>query len=208
MTHTWPRTLLLLILGPSSLTGCMVTDMLTGNNGGEDSADEDAEMQEFPIESPPYDRGDSEGTCHGWKYAYCDAIAECDAFSSREQCELDIGYVICRADAPLAECEAAIDAAVEAKKCEDLPPACSPSVIADRTIPTQLCQDMHEAICEYGLYCGLELSLEGCMNSLARTEPCDAFTAAWPGAYECADAYSMLSCGESMPQVCLGSLRY
>jgi hypothetical protein len=208
MTRTSAQLFLLLTLSPLGLFGCMVTDMLAGDKGQSQSGDDEAETPEIPEDSPPYDRDDTEGTCHGWKYAYCEAIAACDAFSSREQCELDIGYVICREDAPLAECEAAIDAAVKAKKCSELPPECGPSTIADRTIPSMLCEDVHEAICEYGLYCGLELSMEGCLNSLARTEPCDSFTAAWPGAYECADAYSMLQCGGAMPDVCVGSLRY
>lgn len=204
MTLSRPKCVFLLSLLPTLLPGCMATDLLTGGNQG---GDEDEAVAPEAPEREPYDRRGTEGTCHGWKFAYCEAIAQCDAFSSREQCEVDVGYVICREDAPLGECEAAIDAALEADRCEDLPPECSPTYIADRSTPQKLCEEMQAAICEYGLYCGLELSEDGCLDSLARTEPCSDFTAALPGAYECADAYSMLSCGSAMPEVCRGALR-
>ncbi len=149
-----------------------------------------------------------EGTCDDWKFAYCDAIDACGAFTSREQCELDLGWLICRKDAPLGSCEQAIRTAVKSDSCEELPLDCAPATIADRSLPTELCEDIHREMCEFRFFCGLEFSTEACLETLAHTEPCEEFTSFLPTAVECAEAYSTLGCEQGMPKVCAGALRY
>ena len=149
-----------------------------------------------------------EGSCTSWKYAYCDAIAACSAFVSREQCELDLGWLECLSDAPLEKCEAKIRKALDDEDCDALPQDCGPKTIADRTKPTQLCEEIHAEMCEFRFFCGLEFSSDACMETLSLTEPCEKFTSFVPTAVECSEAYSKLGCEEPMPRVCAGALRY
>jgi hypothetical protein len=148
------------------------------------------------------------GSCTAWKFAYCDAIEACDAFSDREQCELDLGWLVCRDDVPLGGCEQGIRDSLDADDCDALPAKCGPSTIADRSLPTELCEEIHDAMCEFRFFCGLEFSKDACLETLSRTEPCSAFTSILPTAAYCAEAFKTLSCGSGLPEVCAGALRY
>jgi hypothetical protein len=186
--------------------GCVPTSILDGQEGSldpvdsEDPADSEEEEESYPEAE--------EGSCTAWKFAYCDAIVACSAFVTREQCELDLGWLVCQDSAPLGECQKKIERAVEDDACDELPEECGPSAIADRTLAIELCQNIHTAMCEQRLFCGLEFSAEACLDSLSRSEPCEAFTSFLPTAVDCAKAYSRLACDEGMPEVCAGSLRY
>lgn len=167
---------------------------------GDTSASDDRDDRDYP-DAP-------EGSCNAWKYAYCDAIVACSAFVSREQCELDLGWLVCKESAPLGKCQQKIERALEKEACEDLPKDCGPSEIADRTLVTELCENIHTEMCEFRFFCGLEFSTDACMDSLSQVEPCGAFTSFLPTAVDCAEAYSTLGCEQGMPPVCAGSLRY
>lgn len=187
------------------LFGCDLSDLVGGEAAptAEEPEPETDKGQDDHTDYPDVE----DGTCSSWKFAYCDAIAACSAFETRQECEFDLGWLVCTEDAPLAKCQTKIEAALKNDDCEALPQDCTPDEIADRTLPHELCQEIHVALCEYRLYCGLELSLEGCVETLDRVEPCDSFTSFLPTAVDCADAYDMLGCGQPMPQVCAGSLR-
>lgn len=184
--------------------GCIDPGLLGMN---EQAAEQDTADDETPESEDPDYPDAEDGTCSAWKFAYCDAIDACSAFDTREQCELDLGWLVCLPDAPLQSCQEKIEKAVKDKACDDLPQDCNPAEIADRSLPYQLCLDIHTSLCEYRLYCGLELSLDGCVETLNRTEPCDSFTSFLPTAVDCAEAFTTLACGDPLPEVCVGSLR-
>jgi hypothetical protein len=186
--------------------GCDPADLFSGNNQTKTDEAERAEKNQDAEDERDFPDAE-DGTCSAWKFAYCDAIVECSAFVTREECELNLGWLVCKEDAPLGSCQARIERAVEKEECDDLPEDCSAAQIADRTLATQLCKDIHVALCEHRLFCGLELSLDGCIETLARVEPCEEFTSFLPTAVDCTEAYSVLGCGEPMPEVCAGSLR-
>lgn len=165
-----------------------------------------------PIEDPPSrttaNYPDAEpGSCSAWKFAYCDAIDACSAFETREECELDLGWLQCRDDAPLGACQELIEDALKDEACEELPGECGPGAIADRSIVSQLCEEIHLAYCEHRLICGLEFSFDACLETIARVEPCDSFTSTLPGASDCAQAYTRAECDGKAPEVCIGVLR-
>jgi len=186
--------------------GCVPEALLGAQQSSQDT-DEDAEdPDDAPDDSPSLE--EVEGTCTSWKYAYCDAIEACSAFVSREQCELDLGWLDCKPDADLESCERRIQEALSDDACEDLPDDCGPGTIADRSRPTALCEDIHHEMCEFRFFCGMEVSTEACLDTLSKTEPCAKFTSFLPTAFDCADAYSTLGCDEGMPAACVGALRY
>lgn len=184
--------------------GCDPSALLGAQPDPTDEEPEEDEENE-PDPTPP---DVPAGTCTSWKYAYCDAIVACSAFVSREQCELDLGWLVCQSKADLGKCEQKIRAALEDEDCEELPQDCGPSTIADRSMPRELCEEIHREMCEFRFFCGLEFSTEACLETLTRTEPCDAFTSFLPTAVDCAEAYGKLGCEEGMPSVCKGVLRY
>lgn len=158
--------------------------------------------------APRADSGDvEEGSCDAWKVAYCDAIDQCDAFSNQQECEIDVGYVRCKEDAPLSRCQLEIEEALSRDECGELPAGCTPTDIADRTVPTQSCERLHEEMCEWSLFCGYELSVESCMATKSTSEPCDQYTAVWPGITDCLDGWATLACDESAPEICRGLFR-
>ncbi len=142
------------------------------------------------------------GTCNAWKISFCDASTRC-SFNTEEECEADVGYVMCKADAPFAACAEALDDA----DCDELPKGCDPRDIADRSLPTQVCQDLQAATCEWSLTCGYELSYESCVASQAQAQPCGEFTAVLPGYEDCLAAYRTLPCDGTLPESCQGILR-
>lgn len=148
-----------------------------------------------------------EGSCNAWKVSYCDAIEQCDAFADREQCEIDIGYVRCKEDAPFAWCDTEIRKSLKDDACGELPSECAPAEIADRTVPTQYCEDLHEEMCEWSLFCGYEVSVESCMATKDTSEPCDQYIAVWPGIEDCLEAWATLACDEAAPEICRGLFR-
>ena len=176
-------------------------EALLGGNSGEEQTDDDTGVDDRDYPDAP------EGSCNAWKYAYCDAIFECSAFVSREECELDLGWLVCKDDAPLGKCQQKIERALKDKECKDLPDDCGPAAIADRSLVTELCENIHTEMCEFRFFCGLEFSTEACMDSLSQTEPCGSFTSFLPTAVDCAEAYSTLGCEQGMPPVCAGCLR-
>jgi len=186
--------------------GCVPEALLGGQQASQDQDEDTDTTEDVDDDSPSLQ--EVEGTCTSWKYAYCDAIEACSAFVSREQCELDLGWLICRPDAELESCERRIEDALNDDECEELPDDCGPSTIADRSRPTELCEDIHHEMCEFRFFCGLEFSTEACLDTLSKTEPCKAFTSFLPTAIDCAEAYSTLGCEEGMPPVCVGALRY
>jgi len=183
----------------SILSGCSAgnLDFGDGTDTGETTPNDGAS---------PYDRSESEGTCDGWKFAYCDAIAACSAFESREQCELDLVHMDCLPDAPIESCAAEIDAAVESEKCDELPFECSPVNIADRSEANARCEEIHEAQCEFRLFCGLDFNLEACLSDAALKEPCGDFLAAKPEASECANDIAKTACDSPAPASCINVL--
>lgn len=142
------------------------------------------------------------GTCDAWKIAFCGATTRC-SFDTKEECETDVGYAMCRQDAPLGKCAEAL----EDSKCDELPKDCDPRDIADRTLPTAVCEDLQAAACELSLTCGYELSYEGCLANQAAAQPCGEFTAVLPGYEECLDAYRTVPCDGTLPESCRGLLR-
>ncbi len=174
--------------------------------GGESEGDgEEAD----PKDGKP-DRGFTAepGSCNAWKISYCNAIEECDAFSSHEECQIDVGYVRCLDSAPVAKCADEIDRALEKKKCGELPSECTPQKVADRTVPTQLCEEIYRAMCDFNVFCGLEISVESCIAAMNVGAPCTEFTAAWPGAEVCPDLIDQMGCRAQIPSECVGVLRY
>lgn len=150
---------------------------------------------------------EGETDCGDWKIQYCRAVKACGAFGQDSDCELDVGYVECAADAEMAACASEIEKALEADECADLPDDCDPEEIADRTRPAELCDRIYDAICEWSLFCGAELSLDSCRASLELENPCVEFTAALPEAEACETTYRTLACGEGLPEPCQGVLR-
>lgn len=165
----------------------------------EDSEDRDRQSVQFSAEP---------GSCNDWKISYCEAVEECSAFSTTEECQIDVGYVRCASGAPFKDCQERIDAAVSEGACSELPDDCNPAQIADRTVPQQACKDIYGAICELGFFCGSELSIESCLASLQTSTPCEQFTAVLPESEECIDALSVQACGDPLPPICNGVLRY
>lgn len=150
----------------------------------------------------PQDTDSPPGSCNAWKIGYCNAVTRC-SFESREQCELDVGYLMCRDDAPLGAC---IERMSEAE-CSAMPSDCRPAAIADRTLPTEVCRELQAEHCEWSLYCGYEFSLEGCQVNLAAAQPCTEFTAVLPGYEQCLEEYRTLPCNGQLPASCEGLLR-
>jgi hypothetical protein len=169
------------------------------DEGSEESSDRDRESVQ-PSAEP--------GSCNDWKISYCEAVEECSAFSTTEECQIDLGFVRCASNAPFKDCQERIDAAIAGGVCSDLPTDCNPEQIADRTLPAQACQDIYGAICELGFFCGSELSFESCLASLLTSTPCDQFTAVLPESEQCIDALSVQACGDPLPPICNGVLRY
>lgn len=180
--------------------GCLAVELQdpeaegTGGTGPSDGADDG----ENPGDREPVEPG----SCNAWKVSYCDAVSRC-SFGTRQECEIDVGYVMCREDAPVAECAEAIEEA----SCGDMPSGCSPTSIADRSLPTEVCQELQTEICEWSLYCGYDFSLEGCQIDLAAAQPCGEFTAVLPGYEECLADYRRLPCDVQVPPSCEGLLR-
>lgn len=184
------------------LPGCPELGFGPGGGAAEtpEGEDEDADDdQEYTAEP---------GSCNAWKISYCKAIDECDAFSSQEECEIDVGYVRCLDSAPVAKCVDDIDSALEKNKCGNLPSECTPEYIADRTIPTALCGEIYRAMCDFNVFCGLETSVESCISAMNVGAPCTEFTAAWPGAEVCPDLIDQMGCNAQIPSECVGVLRY
>lgn len=176
-------------------SGCLAVELeepAGGTGGGGLDGDRDAEDRE-PVEP---------GSCNDWKVSYCDAVSRC-SFGTRQECEIDVGYLMCREDAPFAECAQAIGEA----SCGNMPPGCGPADIADRTLPREVCQELQKEICEWRLYCGYDFSLEGCQINLAAAQPCGEFTAVLPGYEECLADYRRLPCDVEVPSSCEGLLR-
>lgn len=148
------------------------------------------------------------GTCDAWKISYCEAIEQCSAFATHEDCQLDVGYVRCAETAPVGRCEAEIDEALAADDCDALPRDCTPQVIADRTIPSQICGDIYEALCEHDFFCGAAVSIETCVSSLQASTPCSEYTAVLPQGEDCPGAIGLISCGDDLPATCMAVLRY
>lgn len=180
----------------SATTGCMELGMGgTGSNGGGDSSG----------------NGDSDGdgaSCNDWKVAYCEALEECSAFSSRDECENDVGYVVCKEGAPVGKCHSEIRSALREGACSALPGSeCTPEEVADRTAPKAACEALHAEVCELQLYCGLTYTTEECRSELSAADPCSNYYAVWPGIDACLEAYPKLGCHDSLPEVCMGILR-
>lgn len=147
------------------------------------------------------------GSCNDWKISYCEAVESCSAFSTQKECEVDVGYVRCAQDAPFGSCRARIDKALAEGACDELPTDCDPVEIADRSVPASECGDIYGAICEFGYFCGAELSIESCLASLQASSPCSQFTAVLPQSEACVDAISVQGCGDPLPAICTGVLR-
>lgn len=148
------------------------------------------------------------GSCNAWKISYCEAIEQCSAFATQQDCQVDVGYVRCLSDAPVERCGEEIDAALKKDACEELPTDCTPQQLADRTVPRQLCQDIYQELCEFDFFCGATVSTETCVASLETSTPCTSFTAVLPQGENCVAAIRRLSCGDALPQECVEVLRY
>lgn len=193
---TLPRGVLLVSLVAGLLPGCLQLGLGSGSNGGSGSPSE------------PEDPDVEEGTCDAWKVSYCKAVARCSSFERRQECEDDVGYVICFPDADTAGCQKEIEAALDDDACEELPTDCGPNELADRTEPFAACRDIYEAICEWNIACTLFESLDGCITRLETDAPCSDYTAAlYPNVEPCIEAYRRLSCGDSPPAECDHVLR-
>lgn len=198
-----------LLLGAGCLSGC--EEFLPGLGGGPPEPEGSQEQDDASGGGGTRDTPDYEaepGSCNDWKISYCEAVEECSAFSTTEDCQLDLGYVRCHEDAPYTSCQERIDKALDEKSCKELPDDCNPADIADRTIPTQECRAIQDAICEFNLFCGYEFSTESCLASLETSAPCGAFTAVLPESESCVEAISMLGCSDPIPTICSGVLRY
>lgn len=180
------------------IAGCLPVELeQSGQEGSGGTGGDDDDDDVDPDREPP-----EPGSCNSWKVSYCDAVARC-SFGTRKECETDVGYVMCLEDAPFGECAEAIDEA----SCGDMPAQCDPADIADRTLPTAVCQELQKEICEWSLFCGYDFSLEGCEADLARAQPCGEFTAVLPGYEECLADYKTLPCDVQLPPSCEGLLR-
>ncbi|MCH2107955.1 MAG: hypothetical protein MK135_01390 [Polyangiaceae bacterium] len=201
------RTLLLLYL--AGQWGCVSFDLGGGPPEQSPPPQEEASnsANQASQENTPADFENAVGTCNGWKLAYCDAVVTCSAFSARQECEDQIGYLICKDDAPYARCEAEIRAAVEADDCDALPTDCNPQDLADREAPIAACQEIADAHCEWALTCGFELNYDSCRAELQATSPCENYTAVNPGLEECLQSYLTRSCDGDVPEACLGLLQ-
>lgn len=174
--------------------GCVAVELAepVEGTGGDVGGDGNANDRE-PVEP---------GSCNAWKVSYCDAVSRC-SFGTRQKCELDVGYLMCREDAPVAECAEAIAEA----SCGNMPAGCGPADIADRTLPRQVCEDLQKEICEWRLFCGFDFTLEGCRLNLEAAQPCREFTAVLPGYEQCLEDYRRLPCDVQVPSSCEGLLR-
>ncbi len=195
-----PLALLLLVGAANASFGCVPVDSM-------DAAQEDAEA-DGGDDQDPQGENDGEGpdaepgSCNAWKISLCDAVTRC-SFNTEEECETDVGYVMCQDDAPLARCARELEDA----DCDELPKDCEARDIADRSLPGQVCQDLQEASCEWSLTCGYELSLESCLANQAAAQPCSEFTAVLPGYEDCLEAVRFLPCDGTLPASCQGLLR-
>jgi hypothetical protein len=159
-------------------------------------------------ETPDRDFEGDPGTCDAWKISYCDAIEQCSAFATHEDCQVDVGYVRCHEDAPLGSCEEEINEALADDDCQALPSDCTPQEIADRTVPAQICRDIYTALCEHDFFCGVTVSIETCVGALQTSSPCSEYTAVLPQGEDCPEAIELLACGDGLPAVCVEVLRY
>ncbi len=167
-----------------------------------DAADEDDGWDGAGNDDPDDGPRGEPGSCDAWKISLCDAVTRC-SFDTKDECETDIGYVMCKKDAPLARCAEKLSSA----SCSKLPKDCDARDIADRTLPGQVCQDLQEASCEWSLTCGYELSFESCLQDQRAAQACDEFTAVLPGYEECLAAVRRLPCDGQLPTACKGLLR-
>jgi hypothetical protein len=187
------------LLGPwSAPFGCVPVQNMEG-------AEEDGALDGGDDQDPQGD-GDGPnaepGTCNAWKISLCDAVTRC-SFDTQEECETDVGYVMCKADAPVGRCARELEDA----DCDELPKDCDARDIADRSLPQKVCQDLQEASCEWSLTCGYELSLEACLANQASVQPCSDFTAVLPGYEDCLEAVRFQPCNGTLPASCQGLLR-
>lgn len=179
-------------------TGCLELGM--GGSGSSDSGGDSSDDED--------DADASETACNDWKVAYCDALEQCESFSSRDECENDVGFVVCKASAPVEVCRTEIRAALREGSCEDLPGSeCAPEEVADRSLPKAACEALHEEVCELQLDCGLTYTAEECLAELGAADPCTDYYAVWPGIDACLEAYPQLGCSDALPEVCMGILR-
>lgn len=193
-------TLVLLASVGGLLLGC--ADLLPAVEKEEDQdLTEGEEKPERDFEADP-------GTCDAWKISYCDAIEQCSAFTTHEECQVDVGYVRCWEDAPVGSCEEEINQALADDDCDALPSDCTPQEIADRTVPERICKEIYNALCEHDFFCGVNVSIETCVATLETGSPCSEYTAALPQAEDCPEAIGLLSCGDGLPAECQEVLRY
>lgn len=193
---TWA---LLVGLSASSMA-CMELGMGGTPSGGDSSDEGDGDGDT--------DSGEEGASCNDWKVAYCDALDACETFSSREECENDVGFLVCKGDAPVDRCHTEIRAALREHACDDLPGSeCAPEEVADRSLPKAACEALHQEVCELQLSCGLTYNTEECMAELGAADPCSEYYAVWPGIEPCLEAYPKLSCSDVLPDVCMGILR-
>ena len=204
-----------LVLSFFSLSGCLEIGLpgLTGSGGDDESEAEsesdDSDSSKGSSATTPGDESSpEEGSCDAWKISYCDAVAACESFADREECENDVGFLVCHPEAPIARCQKEIDAALDADECRELPGAeCTPERVADRSYAVAACQAMHQEVCEWSLFCGIEQSYESCLANQDAADPCTEYFAVWPGIDPCLQGLSRLACNEPLPDVCRGIFR-
>jgi len=137
--------------------------------------------------------------------AYCKWATTCNV-NGQAECELSVGYIGCRQDAPIEECEKKLAAARKEGNCFEEVSECQPVAIADRTLPMQACQARYGAICENSFFCGSETSIEACVNRYQLALPCSGYTAVLPNYDQCMSDIAVMDCQTLLPTSCEGSI--
>ena len=167
----------------------------------EELTDEDSETSNNNSEDVPI------SSCNGWKIAFCDSVDACDAFTTRSECEADVGYIECKSNVDFGQCVYDINQAIDSATCNQLPANCRPKDIADRTTPTAACEAIADSYCEWTLTCGGLETYDTCRARLSLEQPCSDYLAVQPGLEDCLAAYLRHPCISEIPTECSGLLR-
>ncbi len=186
----------ILLFALSTTPGCMDLGLgAGGGSGASASADGGGEGDDFEAEP---------GSCNDWKVSYCDAVDECGSVREKSQCQGDVGYIACLADAPFATCATQLAQIAKNGACEKWPDGCEPEQIAERTDPYVVCVQLYRAVCEWRQYCNPLTTIEDCEMAMEAAAPCSGYYSRVPDvAQACIELYSSLSCGESIRPECV-----
>lgn len=174
--------------------GCLQIGLGGGGGSSGDSSADDSD-EEYEAE---------EGSCNGWKVAYCEAVDLCGSVEERTRCHDAAGYVVCKSDAAFASCQTKLEAIQRESECSDWPEGCEPSDLADPTDAFTACRRVYRGICEWRQYCNPLTTVDDCEAEMETQVPCSSYYAVNADVAEtCIAGYQVVGCGEYVPNECI-----